>query len=481
MSQVFPPGSPQSGQEAAGMQCRQDLVSPETHRAYLRAVGRRVLGEANDLKRTPEALAQDLGFDREVIRAVIAGEAEERVVQEVLQAMAARYPVALLDLLVAPDDTRDGVRLMSAADSAASRRIIPRPDRSGSSKPYYEYRDTAMSRTAPFRPEWIKQLRHVSSSEPSDPDVAYNRGHLLHQFTFFLGPVNFYWELNGRRYSRELDDGDSSYITPFVPHSFTARRLDREAIIVAVGYAASLRSARTDLMYLSSDEIAELAGDLRQPWTASRARLRRHLAAESLSEKQLESRLISRGMNPLDATRVAREGPRCNEEVRAAAAALGLRAADIATHTLLPDEEVVVQRRAEGARHPFPDERRPAYRMTRLARSKHQPYLKAFEVEVLEGDGAAYRHSLHEYVYNCGATTVRLQWADQHQAILEPGASAYVRPFVCHGFRLAGDGASGRLLVVRIPGLLTDEVTAEVASLAPHGRSRTAGESLIWF
>ena len=30
---------------------------------------------------------------------------------------------------------------------------------------------------------------------PDNPDVAYNNGHLLFQATFFIGPVNFYYDL----------------------------------------------------------------------------------------------------------------------------------------------------------------------------------------------------------------------------------------------------------------------------------------------
>ena len=52
-----------------------------------------------------------------------------------------------------------------------------------------------MSRIGPFRPEWIKELRVVDDADPLNPDVQYNNGHLMMQTTFFVGPVNFYYEL----------------------------------------------------------------------------------------------------------------------------------------------------------------------------------------------------------------------------------------------------------------------------------------------
>eukprot|EP01050_Picozoa_sp_SAG11_P012331 SAG11_NODE_1364_length_5109_cov_2.966866_7_plen_80_part_00 len=58
---------------------------------------------------------------------------------------------------------------------------------------YYAYRDSAMSRLGPFRPEWIEELRVVSDPDPENPDVGYNNGHLMMQTTFFIGPVNFYY------------------------------------------------------------------------------------------------------------------------------------------------------------------------------------------------------------------------------------------------------------------------------------------------
>ena len=51
-----------------------------------------------------------------------------------------------------------------------------------------------MSKLGPFKPEWIKELRNVNDSDPRNPEIAYNNGHFLHQLTFFIGPVNFYWK-----------------------------------------------------------------------------------------------------------------------------------------------------------------------------------------------------------------------------------------------------------------------------------------------
>ena len=38
---------------------------------------------------------------------------------------------------------------------------------------YYEYRDTAMSRNAPFRPEWIRVLQIVDNNNPKKSRKAF--------------------------------------------------------------------------------------------------------------------------------------------------------------------------------------------------------------------------------------------------------------------------------------------------------------------
>ena len=95
---------------------------------------------------------------------------------DIMRAMTQTFPVPLGDLWVEPDDTHAGVRVLTKDESEATERVLTRPDKSGSRTPYYAYRDAAMSRLGPFRPEWIKELRVVEDSNPENPDVVYNNG-----------------------------------------------------------------------------------------------------------------------------------------------------------------------------------------------------------------------------------------------------------------------------------------------------------------
>ena len=62
-------------------------------------------------------------------------------------------------------------------------------------------------------------IKIVDNNDPNNPDVAYNNGHLMHQMTTFVEPVNFYWEVNGKKFCGN-EHGDSNFITPFLKHSF---------------------------------------------------------------------------------------------------------------------------------------------------------------------------------------------------------------------------------------------------------------------
>ena len=125
---------------------------------------------------------------------------------------------------------------MSAEESKLSSRIMHR-----AGKPYYEYRDTVMSCIAPFRPEWIMELCQVNDNNPENPNAKWNNGHFMHQFTYFIGDVNFYYlDSHNRKQIAVMKTGDSMYISPFVPHTFASRSNQGNGLILALTYGNKL-------------------------------------------------------------------------------------------------------------------------------------------------------------------------------------------------------------------------------------------------
>ena len=448
---------------------------------YLKVIGARIFSEANDLKRTPEALAADLQKNVDEVQAVIEGRADVADARALMFAMADYYPISISDIWVDADDTDEGVHIMSANQSRGTARVFQRVDRTGGQSDYYEYRDTAMSRSAPFKPEWIEELRVVDDNDPDNPDVAYNNGHFLHQTTFFIGPVNFYWELNGKKHCEQLNTGDSNYITPFVPHSFTSRDPNQRGLIIAVTYAGQVGHALREFMAVGADSAGQAAGDLRAADVFHR-RLWRQLDAESLELDAFVERLETAGITRARSLAIVAPDAALNsDEIEILAKCLSVRPADLTISGLSAGEEVIIRRCGEAVERIFPSGNEPTYRMVELARNRHQPYLKGFDVTVLGDVGGVMRHSLHQYVYNYGDAPLRIHWNDNKHALLNPGDSAYVRPLISHRFACVEPGRKGRLAMIRVPGRLNDGALDEYAMFALEGRSRVAGESRRWF
>jgi hypothetical protein len=451
---------------------------------YTRSLGARLLGEANDLKRTAESMADEMGMPLERLRAAMDGLLQPDEYRELFTAIAGRYPIAFGRLWIEPVDTTAGVRHMTAAESESSSRVFTRKDRTGALTPYYEYRDTAMSRLAPFRPEWIRELRVVADPDPEHADVAYNRGHFLHQTTLFIGPVNFYWEANGRKYSAELDTGDSNYITPFWPHSFTSRDASRPAIIIAVTYGGEVARAREELSRMGGDGITGLTLPMRDEAKAYAAVLRRQLLLENMSDSAFADQAARAGLaaDRSEALLAARDIP-SPQEIAIAAGVLAVTPRDLMPPVRRSDEEVLVLRRRDAATYVWPDPASPCYRVTRLVRSRQQPYLKSVLLEVIPGQrGAELAFGLHQYIFNYRDEAVRLtvHGDDEQEFVLAPGDSAYVMPMVRHSFNAVGS-RPGELYIVRVPGDVHADAVFELSGVAPAGLARVAAETNRWF
>lgn len=453
--------------------------------AHLQALGKRILSEANDLKRTPEALAQETSLSLATIEAVIAGRADIDTVRQVMNRMSEVYPVSLADLWIDENDSDNGAWIMSADASKATARIFTRANRTADQTDYYEYRDTAMSRLSPFRPEWITPMRIVDNADPRNPDVAFNNGHLMHQCTFFIGQVNFYWEVDGIRHCSEMNTGDSNYITPFVPHSFTSRDPAAPGLIIAVTYAGQVRAALNEFGHIGAAAAEDMADDLENTIRAFQSRLARHLTAESLSSGDLHDRLVEAGLENGAAAEIS-SGSRVPlpDELEALARCLHLRAEDLMVTPLATDERVIVKFFRDARHRGFPNDNRPAYRLTELSRSRHQSSLKGFDVAVLNREASSesmFCHGLHEYIYNYGDQPTILFWGDDRRATLAPGDSAYILPMVSHGFLNPAEDGESRLAVIRIPGAMNMSTVNEYSTFPVEGRSRVAGETRKWF
>lgn len=451
----------------AGGEVTSDLRSGANFRAIL-----------NDLKRRPEDAAAELGVPLPEIEDIIAGRSS--LPASLVEKAIATWPISPRDFYLLEDDAPSGVRIHRAEDSERSSRVMSR-----AGTDYYEYRDTAMSSLSQFRPEWIKELCVVDDNDPENPAVQWNNGHFLHQFTYFVGPVNFYYRgADGAKHVAVMNTGDSMYISPFVPHSFASRRNDEGAlgIILALTYGDKLGGeTRQEVSALGAELAAGLALDFSDRRRAFGSLLRFHRDGASLTTAELADR------SGIDRERIERfeagaEEP-TGDDVERLAAGLRVSVRDLALPEVQEDA-VLVQSYGDGRRWAYPEER-PAYEIVELTPVRSMPFSKGLELNVLR-DGEAepdLQVGLHQYLYNVGPEPVTLAWrtnGEHHEQPLQPDDSAYVKPSVPHAFR----GTGGRLLVLRIGGRVTGDGQMELSRILATGDdnlARVVGETKQWY
>jgi len=305
------------------------------------------------------------------------------------------------------------------------------------------------------------ELCYVDDNEPSNPNAQWNRGHFMHQFTYFIGDVNFYYlDSDGKKQVAVMNTGDSMYITPFTPHTFTTRSgAKQNGLILALTYGNKLTGdIQQELSAISSDLGQEYALDFSSKQHAFSSLLKFHLEIGSITINELSQRsnISEKKIEDFE------NNVSMPSEIELLNLAISL---NINIRDLLPNEKienkVILQFHDEGKDWFYPESRN--YKLHDLASSTTLPYSKAFEIDVLSQDDSSLdlKVGLHQYIYNIGNTDVILNWSydnKQFKEIIHSGDSAYLKPFLQHNFR-----GSGKLLVLRLGGKITGDSQRELS------------------
>ena len=435
-------------------------------------MGKNFLGILNDLKRRPEDAATELGVSTEQINSIISGKME--ISSEIINKAIKIWPINARDFYLIHDDCPNGVKIMNSKESEKSSRIMTR-----AGKPYYEYRDTAMSSTAPFRPEWISELCYVDDNKPENKDVQWNNGHFMHQFTYFIGEVNFYYKgNNGENKVAIMNTGDSMYITPFTSHSFATRKGAKEnGLIIALTYGSKLTGDTQQELSSLSNLGTEFALDFSTKEKASGSLLKYYLDIASISTEELSRR-----------SNVSKEKLEDFLNGKTLPSDLDLKqlikALHINTRDLIPNdkiEEKVIVKYYNDTKKWFYPENTKAYEFVELASSTSLPNSKSFEIKTINSDNSDLdlKAGLHQYVYNMGDNRIFLNWRlddKTYQEAINPGDSVYIKPFVNHNFR-----GEGKLLMLRVGGKISGDSQRELSFIGKSNASRVISETMQWF
>ena len=449
-----------------------EIVSDSKNQELVR-FGNYFLGILNDLKRRPVDAAEELNISLEEIMDIIEG--RKAISSEIITRATKIWAISFRDFYLIQDDCPNGVKIMRAEESAKSSRIMER-----GGLPYYEYRDTAMSCVALFRPEWIEELCVVDDNDPNNPAVQWNNGHFQHQVTYFIGDVNFYYiGEDGEKKVAIMNTGDSNSQTPFRPHSFATRKnAKKNGLILALTYGNQLAAD-------AQQELSAIGEELGMPYwldftsrkKAFGALLNFHRKCASLSFEEITKR------TGIDKQKLIQfedglEIP-SHETIITLAKSMNVNSRDLLPPDTIEDK-MIIQHHNESPSWYYPESTK-AYKIVELSHSRNLPFSKAFEFSILKNNDDEFdlQVGLHQYIYNVGDENVQLNWQIKNSVKhdqLKPGDSAYIKPNVIHNFR-----GGGRLMVLRIAGRIAGDAQRELSHLEQHDANRVISETSMWF
>lgn len=435
----------------------------------------------NDLKRDEATAARELNLELNTLQEMLNGMRE--IPYDVIQKAAAIWPVNKRDFFLVHDDTEHDLLLFKKEKSFESRRTLSR-----GGIPYYEYRDTAMSRLAHFRPEWIEMLVQTEDQNPLNSSVQWNKGHFLYQFTFFIGSINYYYEAKGEKICMPMQTGDSVFGLPYYPHSFTKREKEK-AFILALTFGNRLMGdVQQELIALGPDKAEQFCLST----FSFSALLFRACEDANLTLEELSSR-SSIPTGQLSLFLQGSKSPSFTEiEIIAEALRIGVR-------ELLPtvgDTQSGIRflRYPSAPKWLYPSAEMPLYRFTELAKSSYVPGMHPLLIEPLstQETESFIQTSLHQYGYHIGEHPLILKWACEgvfYTKTLFPGDSFYLKPFVLHSFtnekksQVNPDtpGLQNSLLILRISGKLASDEITEASLLGPQTIRRFVSDAEKWY
>ena len=440
----------------------------------LKRTGYNFLGLINDIKRRPEDAAKELGISLDEINSIIEG--KKPLSFDIIDKAVQIWPLNPRDFFLIHDDCPDGVKIMREEESKNSSRVMDRAN-----LPFYEYRDTAMSSVSLFRPEWIEELCYVDDNNPENPAAQWNNGHFMHQFTYFIGDVNYYYTDDEKKKKIFVTKtGDSVYGTPFRPHTFTTRKgADKNGLILALTYGNKIAAdTQQELSAIGPELGIQYHLDFTSREKAFSSLLKFNIDAASITKEELSKRTnieLSTIEQFLNGNSEIPDLPVLSQ----LSDALSINVRDLLPPDKIEDK-VLPKKHDEGHRWFFPHDTK-AYEMVELAQSKNLPYSKAIEVQILEdsNDDLDLKVGLHQYVYNIGQSSISLNWkinGKTHQEKIEPNDSIYIKPFVEHSYR-----RKGTVMVLRIGGRMSGEAQREFSNLSKEDAHRAINETQMWF
>ncbi len=424
----------------------------------------------NDIKRRPEDASKELGIEEKVFQKYLNG--EMLIPFDVVKKSVEMWSLNYNDFFSVEDDAPKGFKYMSSSDSDLSKRLMHR-----NNKPYYLYKDTAYSRLSPFKPEWIEELLVVDNNDPENNEIAYNNGHFLHQFTYFIGEVNFYYIESGVKKVAVMSTGDSMYISPYIPHSFATRKNENNAngIILALTYADKLdHNCVDELNAIGVTLSKKYKMNLENEIQAFKSNLKYFLQINSINIETLSEKLNLPEITNFEKINQLPDYDTINKVAKYL---------EINLRDLLPihnDAKVTIKKNSECNQWYYPNKKNKTYIFTVLAGAKKLPVSKAFEMQILQetyNEMSDLESPTHQYVYNIGQNPCNFYVNSHFEKEILPGDSLYIKPNLRHAF----SSLNSKLLVLRTGGKISGDPLYHFSHVEDNQISRVIDDNKQWF
>lgn len=423
----------------------------------------------NDLKRRPEDAATDLSLDLKTIEDLLSGKKSPDL--KLIEKAVRVWPINFSDFFSIEDDTEEkGFKIFRKEDSDKTARKMNRDG-----KPYYLYKDTVMSKLSAFRPEWIEELVTVEDSDPKNNKVKFNNGHFLHQFTYFIGPVNFYYIENGKKKIAEMNTGDSMYISPYIPHSFTTRKNKKNinGLILALTYTDKVDNELINELRAIGTELSKkykLNFNKNDPKKSLLENINYYLRISSIEKDTFEKDLgftINDAINDYHLKSI--------EKIFLLSKKLDINLKDILVPTDF--EPVKIEYYDKTSKWFLPNNKIRYFQIHKLTNVPQVPTSKSIELNVLTDKKTDYSFSVpsHQYVYNVGNLKCIIETEDD-KIEFNPGDSIYLKPNLKHTFY-----KKSKLLILRIGGQASGEKLHQLSILEEKNYHRLLNDNLPWF
>lgn len=419
---------------------------------------------ANDLKREDATAERELRLEPGAFAALVAG--EQLPDADLIERIHAVWPIEWAELC--PPEPGASITIAIGIDH-------PDVDLKRGGRLYYRYRDTAIHRGAPFRPERIEIVQVAAPTVADHSDVEWNSGHLMSQFTYFVGDVDYHYRTAGGPEVIACRTGDSVWGAPYVPHSFTKRGEDPAFILALTYWSAFGPEAVRALGHVPSDRVAEMAAG--EPG-AMGALVRLYARARLLRAEGLAASAAL----PLERVAATLNG----DEPAPADAVAMLRGLDVPEWVIAqhrePRPELVFQHSATA--EVWAEDPGSGAAIRRLASSPIEPDLDAFEITLAPDPSAATTLGTHQFQFAYVVRgdirlTVDTSGGSRDEA-LTAGDSFCADPLI--GLEIACAGAGDAVVIVlRVAGPLGPGLRTALAQLTPDDRRRVTSDLFRWF